>query len=66
MKVEPRIPGFAECLWFSRVRLVVCQLAGNYNSMRFREDNAVDVVVGRVLRFLSNGLDGVMYILSGC
>jgi hypothetical protein len=62
MKVEPRVPRFAECLRFSRVRYVVCQLTRNNHSMSLGEDNSINVIVGRVRYFLLNGLDGVVYI----
>jgi hypothetical protein len=62
MKVEPRILGVVECLWFSRARLVVCQLAGNYIPMSFGEENSVDVVVVRVFCFLLNGLDCIVCV----
>lgn len=62
MKVKPRIPRFAKCLWFGRFWFIICQLTSNDNSMILGEDNAVHIVVGKVVRFLSNGPDGITYI----
>ena len=63
VKVEPRVPRFAECLWFSRVKYFVCQLTCNDDSMVLGEDNSINVIVRRVLDFLLDGLDSVVYIV---